>query len=145
MSLGATRQQTYRMVLWQLGLLGTGSALIAIIISLVILPLLPILLKQFLPNGFETQLSPISLMFALVLGGVGSLVFCLPVLSRIRTVEPLHLFHENIQLATQLGGAEVDSASCTCDLAPAGEISFQAASRAFRSAVDTACHVSVAA
>ena len=97
MSLGATRQQTYRMVLWQLGLLGTGSALIAIIISLVILPLLPILLKQFLPNGFETQLSPISLMFALVLGGVGSLVFCLPVLSRIRTVEPLHLFHENIE------------------------------------------------
>ena len=97
MSLGATRQQTYRMVLWQLGLLGTGSALIAIIISLGILPLLPILLKQFLPNGFETQLSPISLMFALVLGGVGSLVFCLPVLSRIRTVEPLHLFHENIE------------------------------------------------
>ena len=96
MSLGATRQQTYRMVLWQLGLLGTGAALIAIIISLAILPLLPLLLKQFLPNGFETQLSLGSLLFALVLGGVGSLVFCLPVLSRIRTVQPLQLFHKNI-------------------------------------------------
>ena len=96
MSLGATRQQTYRMVLWQLGLLGTGAAFIAIIISLAILPLLPLLLKQFLPNGFETQLSLGSLLFALVLGGVGSLVFCLPVLSRIRTVQPLQLFHKNI-------------------------------------------------
>jgi len=96
MSLGATRQQTYRMVLWQLGLLGTGAALIAIFISLVILPLLPLLLKQFLPNGFETQLSLGSLLFALVLGGVGSLVFCLPVLSRIRTVQPLQLFHKNV-------------------------------------------------
>ena len=96
MSLGATRQQTYRMVLWQLGLLGTGAAFIAIIISLAILPLLPLLLKQFLPNGFETQLSLGSLLFSLVLGGVGSLVFCLPVLSRIRTVQPLQLFHKNI-------------------------------------------------
>ena len=96
MSLGATRQQTYRMVLWQLGLLGTGAALIAIIISLAILPLLPLLLKQFLPSGFETQLSLGSLLFALVLGGVGSLVFCLPVLTKIRNVQPLQLFHGNI-------------------------------------------------
>ncbi len=96
MSLGATRQQTYRMVLWQLGLLGTGAALIAIIISLAILPLLPLLLKQFLPSGFATQLSLGSLLFALVLGSVGSLVFCLPVLSKIRNVQPLQLFYENI-------------------------------------------------
>ena len=96
MSLGATRQQTYRMVLWQLVFLGTGAALIAIIISLGILPLLPLLLKQFLPHGFETQINLSSLLFALILGAVGSLVFCLPVLSRIRTVQPLQLFHENI-------------------------------------------------
>jgi len=78
MSLGATRQQTYRMVLWQLGLLGTGAALLAIIFSLGILPLLPVLLKQFLPSGFETNVNLSSMLFALVLGGVGSLVFCLP-------------------------------------------------------------------
>jgi putative ABC transport system permease protein len=96
MSLGATRQQTYRMVLWQLGLLGTGAALLAIIFSLGILPLLPVLLKQFLPSGFETQVNLSSMLFALVLGGVGSLVFCLPVLSRIRLVQPLQLFHGKI-------------------------------------------------
>ena len=56
-----------------------------------------------------------------------------------------HLFHDNIQLATQLGGAEADFASCTCDLAPSGEISCRAASRAFRCAIDTACHAFVAA
>ncbi|HIM99697.1 MAG TPA: FtsX-like permease family protein, partial [Deltaproteobacteria bacterium] len=92
----ATRQQTYRMVLWQLGLLGTGAALLAIIFSLGILPLLPVLLKQFLPSGFETHVNLSSMLFALVLGGVGSLVFCLPVLSRIRLVQPLQLFHGNI-------------------------------------------------
>jgi len=96
MSLGATRQQTYRMVLWQLGLLGTGAALLAIIFSLGILPLLPVLLKQFLPSGFETHVNLSSMLFALVLGGVGSLVFCLPVLSRIRLVQPLQLFHGKI-------------------------------------------------
>ena len=96
MSLGATRQQTFRMVLWQLGFLGTGAALVAIIMSLGILPLLPMLLIQFLPHGFETQISLSSLFFALILGSVGSLVFCLPVLSRISTVQPLQLFHENI-------------------------------------------------
>jgi len=96
MSLGATRQQTYRMVLWQLGLLGTGAALLAIIFSLGILPLLPVLLKQFLPSGFETNVNLSSMLFALVLGGVGSLVFCLPVLSRIRLVQPLQLFHGKI-------------------------------------------------
>ena len=95
MSLGATRQQTYRMVLWQLGFLGTGAALLAIIISLVILPFLPMLLEQFLPRGFVTQANISSLLLALVMGSVGSLVFCLPVLSRIRSVQPLHLFHEN--------------------------------------------------
>ena len=96
MSLGATRQQTYRMVLWQLGLLGTGAALLAIIFSLGILPLLPLLLKQFLPSGFETHVNLSSMLFALVLGGVGSLVFCLPVLSRIRLGQPLQLFHGKI-------------------------------------------------
>ena len=95
MSLGATRQQTYRLVLWQLGLLGTGAALISIIISLGILPLLEILLEQFLPRGFETQVNVSSLIFALVLGSIGSLVFCLPVLTRIRSVQPLRLLHEN--------------------------------------------------
>jgi len=96
MSLGATRKQTYRMVLWQLGLLGTGGALIAIILSLGILPFLPLLLKPFLPIGFETQINFSSLILALVIGGVGSLVFCLPVMSRIWSVQPLQLFHENI-------------------------------------------------
>ena len=93
MSLGATRQQTYRMVLWQLGLLGTGAALLAIIFSLGILPLLPVLLKQFLPSGFETEVNLSSMLFALVLGGVGSLVFCLPVLSTRAWIALLSIRH----------------------------------------------------
>ena len=94
MSLGATRQQTYRMVLWQLVFLGTGAAFISIIFSLGILPLLEILLENFLPRGFETHANVRSLIFALVLGSIGSLVFCLPVLTRIHSVQPLMLLRE---------------------------------------------------
>ena len=94
MSLGATRQQTYLMVLWQLVFLGTGAALISIIFSLGILPLLEIFLENFLPRGFETNANVSSLIFALVLGSVGSLVFCLPVLTRIHSVQPLMLLRE---------------------------------------------------
>jgi hypothetical protein len=38
-----------------------------------------------------------------------------------------YLFHDFIQLATQPGGAEAVFASCTCDLATCGEISYQGA------------------
>ena len=95
MSLGATRQQTYRMVLWQLVFLGTAAALISIIFSLGILPLLELLLENFLPRGFETNVNLSSLVFALILGSIGSLVFCLPVLTRIHSVQPLMLLREN--------------------------------------------------
>ena len=53
MSLGATRKQTYRMVLWQLGLLGTGAALLAIIFSLGILPLLPVTAETISAKRFR--------------------------------------------------------------------------------------------
>ncbi len=95
MSLGATRQQTYQMVLWQLLFLGTGASLIAILISIIILPFLPLLLEQFLPRGFVTHISLSSLFFSIFIGCMGSFVFCLPVLSRIRSVKPLYLFHEH--------------------------------------------------
>ena len=94
MSLGATRNQTYQMVLLQLLFLGAGASIISILISILILPFLPIFLEQFLPQGFETQISINSLLFSIVIGCVGSLVFCLPVLSRMRAVNPLNLLHE---------------------------------------------------
>ena len=95
MSLGATRKQTYQMVLWQLFFLGTGASLIAILISIIILPFLPLLLEQFLPRGFVTQISLNSLFFCVLIGCVGSFVFCLPILSPMRSVDPLNLFHEH--------------------------------------------------
>jgi len=95
MSLGATKKQTYQMVLWQLFFLGEGASLIAIFISILILPFLPLLLEQFLPRGFVTHISLSSLFFSIVIGCVGSFVFCLTVLSRIRSIKPLYLFHEH--------------------------------------------------
>ena len=76
MSLGATRQQTYQMVLWKLFFLGLGASLVAIFIAMGILPILPYLLEKLLPPGFETNPSLSSMFFSILLGCVGSLVFC---------------------------------------------------------------------
>ena len=95
MSLGATRHQTYYMVMWQLFILGTGASIISILISILILPFLPLLLEELLPRGFVTHLSLSSLFFSMVIGCVGSFVFCLPVFLRISSIKPLYLFHEH--------------------------------------------------
>jgi putative ABC transport system permease protein len=98
MSLGAQRRETVQVVLWQLMLLGTAAALGAVVVSLLMLPALPWLLAEFLPRGFESTINPRSLWLALAMGSLGSIVFCLPVLERLKTIRPLSLFHEHLDV-----------------------------------------------
>ena len=103
MSLGAQRSETVQVVLWQLGLLGTAAALVAIVGAVLILPALPWLLAEFLPPGFETSFNLRNLGLAFVMGSLGSIAFCLPVLTRLQLVQPLSLFHEHLGLRS-VGG-----------------------------------------
>ena len=98
MSLGAQRSETVQVVLWQLGILGTAAALVAIVGAVLILPTLPWLLAEFLPPGFETSFNLRNLGLAFVMGSLGSIAFCLPVLTRLQLVQPLSLFHEHLGL-----------------------------------------------
>ena len=97
MCLGGTPKQAYLMTLVQVVLLGTISAVIASTIAWFSLPLLPILFDGFLPRGFSNDMDISSLVLALFMGTLGSIICCLPILSKIYDLNPIGLFHENEQ------------------------------------------------
>jgi putative ABC transport system permease protein len=97
MCLGGTPKQAYIMTLLQITLLGTISALIATLISYLALPVLPQLFTNFLPRGFVNEMEISSVALALFLGTLGSVICCLPILSKIYDLHPIALFHEKVQ------------------------------------------------
>ena len=96
MSLGAAKKDAYRVSLYQLMLLGTVSALCAVLLAFLMIPLLPVLLAGFLPKGFSAGINPLSIGLAFLMGTLGSVVFCLPVLNRIKFLKPVTLFNEEV-------------------------------------------------
>jgi len=97
MCLGGTPKQAYLMTLIQIVLLGAISASIASVISFITMPVLPGLFEEFLPRGFENQMELNSFILALFLGTIGSVICCLPILSKIYDLHPIALFHEKVQ------------------------------------------------
>ena len=99
MCLGGTPREAYKMILVQIVILGTVSALIASVIAFLALPMLPLLFEGFLPRGFTNSMELNSLVLALFMGTAGSIICCLPILSKIYDLNPIGLFHENVQPA----------------------------------------------
>ncbi len=97
MCLGGTPKQAYEMTLLQIVLLGSVSAVVASVFAWFSLPLLPILFEGFLPRGFQNSMEVNSLILALFMGTAGSIICCLPILSKIYDLNPIGLFHENVQ------------------------------------------------
>lgn len=103
MCLGGTPREAYVMTLVQILLLGTLSAAIASVLAWFALPALPLLFEGFLPRGFQNRMEINSLVLALLMGSVGSIICCLPILSKIYDLNPIGLFHENVQPAPGSG------------------------------------------
>ncbi len=103
MCLGGTPKQAYEMTLVQIVMLGTFSAIIASIVAYFSLPLLPLLFANFLPRGFINEMEVSSLVLALFMGTLGSIICCLPILSKIYDLNPIGLFHENVQPSSSSG------------------------------------------
>lgn len=97
MCLGGTPQQAYLMALVQISILGLVSALLASLVAWFALPVLPLLFDGLLPRGFSNGMAPDSLLLALFMGTLGSIICCLPILSKINDLNPVGLFHENVQ------------------------------------------------
>ncbi|MCF8112709.1 MAG: ABC transporter permease [Desulfotignum sp.] len=91
MSLGAGRSGVYIYLFTQLIFLGILAAILAIALSWLLLPVFPVLLKGLVPQGIRMGMAPVTWVTALGLGGLGSIVFCLPVLVKILSIKPLVL------------------------------------------------------
>ena len=91
MGLGASRMQTYRLLLCQVIILGLTATLLAVLLSVVVLPLFPEVMRGLVPPNFKPVINPGSLGLAVFLGTLGSIIFCLPVFVRIHDVKPVVL------------------------------------------------------
>ena len=90
-SLGARKSGVYTYLFAQLILLGTGAALIAVTGAWLLLPAFPRVFRGLVPAGVSVEMDLVTLLMALGMGGLGSLVFCLPVLVKTGTIKPLML------------------------------------------------------
>lgn len=94
MSLGAPRKKAYLIVLTQIMILGFFSVVIASLLAFPLLPLFSEILQNFLPKGFVSSMKWSSFFLVFFIGTLGSVICCLPVLTRIYHLHPLALFHE---------------------------------------------------
>ena len=94
MSLGAARKSTYLLLLSQILILGGMAVIVSAFASLALLQILPHLVSDFLPLGFQQEMPWASLGVAMVVGTIGSLIFCLPVLTSIHRVQPIALLRD---------------------------------------------------
>jgi len=95
MCVGGQWKDVWGILLVQITLLGSIAAVLACGIAFALHPLLPLLLKDLLPQGFIIQMEPSSFWIALLMGAFGSMMFCFPVLQRIRSLKPLMLLGES--------------------------------------------------
>lgn len=96
LSLGASRRQCLLLPMGELSLLGLGSVCLALGLTRVLLPLFSRLFTGLIPTDLRLTIDPLSALITLLVGVVGSLLFCLPVYRRILAVRPLSLLREQL-------------------------------------------------
>lgn len=93
-SLGLTHERASLLYLLQVAFLGAASALLASFLSIILMPLGARLLQSLTPVAIETGLSWPSYGLALLMGTLGAALVCLPLLARIRRLNPATLFQD---------------------------------------------------
>jgi putative ABC transport system permease protein len=94
MSIGATRFEACFLFFVQLFFLGLIASVLSVILTSFILPVFPMLLKGIIPVGLKITLNITSIVTAIIMGTLGSVIFCLPVVVRVYNVKPLTLLRE---------------------------------------------------
>ncbi|WP_319587095.1 FtsX-like permease family protein [uncultured Desulfobulbus sp.] len=105
LSLGASRGQCLVLSMGELALLGLVAASCSIALAWLLLPLFGHLFIGIIPANLPLRIDPAAALATLVIGVVGSLLFCLPVYRRILEVRPLWLLREEIENAPAPGKA----------------------------------------
>ncbi len=95
LAIGARQGEICVYILFQLILLGVAASLVAVLFSLALVPLFPLIFQGLIPPDIRLGLDPAILVLAMVMGVAGSLVFCLPVFVQIFGVKPIVLFRKS--------------------------------------------------
>jgi putative ABC transport system permease protein len=98
-SLGLSHGQALFLYVAQIAFLGMVSAALSSLLALGLVPLLGELVKEFTPIAFAPYLPWQTALTALIMGTFGSILICLPVLQKLRQLNPSLLFHESFDLS----------------------------------------------
>ncbi|SDU58609.1 ABC transporter permease [Desulfobacula phenolica] len=101
MSIGARHREIYLYISFQLFVLGTLASVLAIFVSLFLVPAFPVIFQGLIPDQVRLATDFNTILLALGLGMTGSLIFCLPVFVRIFGVKPVMLFGGTHMTATK--------------------------------------------
>lgn len=96
LSLGATPGEAMKVCILQLTILGGMSAILAFLLAAIGLPILPIILRDFLPADIVVTARLESLLAAFILSVAGSVLMALPMILKLRSIKPRELFQEHI-------------------------------------------------
>jgi putative ABC transport system permease protein len=94
LSLGMTHVQAVLTYTWQILVLGAISALLSSLAGWGLLPLSADVIGQLTPISFVPVFSPETVVVALMMGALGTLLLCVPLLAYIKKVSPGALFQE---------------------------------------------------
>lgn len=95
-SLGASRSHCLGLHAGKLALLGTAATLLAVLLAWLGLPLFALPFRGLVPGDLQLAVDPASTAIALLVGTLGSLLFCLPAYLRLFSLRPLHLLQGNL-------------------------------------------------
>ncbi len=96
-SLGVSHRQAFFLYLLQVVTLGFVSSLLAGALSWGILPILNFVTKGLLPFPIEFSVHPSSLLMGALIGTLGCVCSCLPMLMQLRGLKPSLLFTQVVQ------------------------------------------------
>jgi len=91
MSIGARHREIWLYLSIQLIILGLIASILSIIVSLVLVPAFPVIFQGLIPGQVNLKTDPATIILALGLGTIGSIIFCLPVFVRLFAIKPLML------------------------------------------------------
>lgn len=95
-SIGAQHYDIWVYISFQLLVLGLLAAVLAIFVSLILVPAFPIIFQGLIPEQVALKTDPATILLALGLSIIGSQIFCLPVFIRLFDIKPLMLLRGSV-------------------------------------------------
>lgn len=97
LSVGMKRRDVRLIYFTQLAILGLLATVLTLGLTGGLLPLLPHIFGDIWLDGLDVGLRPISMLMTAAVGIVSSILYCLPILSRLDSLNPSALFREDAQ------------------------------------------------